>query len=304
MNEQLERILAELAALLDGTVDTFIAATNAAEREALDGLIALLDDLEYGSGGSVRQTAANLRRVADFRAEATRILNSGSFASAVTEYAAAYGAIQRLANQYFETAVANFTVPAVLNALREQAVSQAVGTLAGAGLDAGVSAQIERLLLANISTGATKAQLAGALRQNLLSLPGTNGILARYSETYTDTALHTFARQYMDLAAGDLGLDWYLYEGSKKETSRPFCVKFAGKFWHRREVENMGRGLQPSGNTPLSGDELQGRIKGTNASSIFSNAGGWRCRHIFIPVAIEAVPESAIARARAAGFVQ
>lgn len=303
MTSASQQILDDLIALIDGTLAAFGAATTEAERELLDGLTALLDDFEYTSGSGVRQTAANIRRIADIRAEATRILTSGAFAVAVAQYTSAFAQVQQLANAYFQQAVTDFAAQPVLEALRQEAVQQAVGTLAGAGINAGVSAQIEKLLMDNVATGASKAQLAGALRQNLLSSGGTNGLLARYAETYTDTSLHTYARQYMDLVAGDLGLDWYLYEGSKKETSRPFCIRFAGKYWHKREVQNMGRGLQPSGLTPLSADELQGRIKGTNASSIFSNAGGWRCRHLFIPVAIEAVPDSAIKRAKAEGFL-
>jgi len=126
------------------------------------------------------------------------------------------------------------------------------------------------------------------------------GQLMRYSKQITTDGLNQFNASYNETIAKDLGLEWYFYSGGKRKTSRPFCKKYAGRYFHKKEVQDFGRRKDLDGSNLCGGssktDLCAGRVKGTNASNIWRYRGGHNCSHLYKPTLIDGVPKSVVAR--------
>lgn len=101
-------------------------------------------------------------------------------------------------------------------------------------------------------------------------------------------------------AADDIGAEFFLYQGRNIKTTRPFCKDRAGRYWHRKEIEEWGESAKDN---PWSG-----MVDGTNAENIWIYLGGWygderSCRHVLVPVSIDAVPQEDISRMRSKGLI-
>jgi len=116
------------------------------------------------------------------------------------------------------------------------------------------------------------------------------GNLMRYSKQITIDAMNQFNATYNETVANDLGLEWYYYSGANRSTSRSFCKKYSGKYYHKEEVKDF------------ASERWEGKIPATNESSIFKYRGGWNCRHVFKPTTINSVPKSVINRAKKKGY--
>ena len=71
------------------------------------------------------------------------------------------------------------------------------------------------------------------------------------------------------------GIEKWLYLGGLVKDSRPFCVARAGKEFTTEEVLAW---------PAEEGYQWDGMINPTDESNIFTNLGGWACRHILSPV--------------------
>ena len=91
-----------------------------------------------------------------------------------------------------------------------------------------------------------------------------------------DTIAREYAFQYRrqqgQILATKLNVKYFLYFGTEIETSRCFCRKRKGNIYTKQEIESW------------SDLDWNGKIKGTNKTTIFQNAGGWLCRDDILPV--------------------
>ena len=72
--------------------------------------------------------------------------------------------------------------------------------------------------------------------------PDVNGKVAGYLNTAAFDTLNAQARHEHELVSGELGMNWFLYLGGLRKTSRQFCRDKAGKLFHRldaKEWENQ-----------------------------------------------------------------
>lgn len=104
-------------------------------------------------------------------------------------------------------------------------------------------------------------------------------------------------RSITQTAADQLGVQFYLYQGSEIDTTRPFCEERRGKVWHKTEIEGW------------ASLEWAGKVKGTNEDTIFLYLGGWYgkergCRHALTPLARRDVPASDLARMKSKGLIE
>ena len=113
---------------------------------------------------------------------------------------------------------------------------------------------------------------------------GKLGSLERYSGQIATDSLNQYSRNYDQAVTSDLGLEWVWYSSGLKGTSRRYCKRRAGKYFHVKEMEASASLKWP------------GKIPNTNASNIQRYAGGYNCMHKYLPTVIEAVPDSVVAR--------
>ena len=115
----------------------------------------------------------------------------------------------------------------------------------------------------------------------------------KFSGPRAEDILQRFARNMNDLMSIGFQLVWIKYTGGLIETSRDFCIEKDGGYYHVGEVR-----LWPRQEAPW-----QGMLPATNKYTIFTNAGGYNCRHNFEYVDAKKVPQSVKDRARRKGFV-
>jgi hypothetical protein len=83
--------------------------------------------------------------------------------------------------------------------------------------------------------------------------------------TFTRDLFQAVDRETNKIYADELGIDYFLYSGTIKDNTRPFCKARAGNYYSREEVKSW-KDL-----------DFQGKIKvGYNP---FTHCGGYNCRH-------------------------
>lgn len=114
----------------------------------------------------------------------------------------------------------------------------------------------------------------------------------KFSGPRSEDILQRFARNMNDLMSINFRLSWVRYVGGLIETSRDFCEGKDGGYYHIEEVKRWPRQDGP----------WVGMLPGTNKYTIFTNAGGYNCRHNFEYVEASKVPQSVKDRAAKKGF--
>jgi hypothetical protein len=249
---------------------------------AADGLIADLDKIEAamirlilrrlaemsGTKDGLRLTAANAKRLNKLGREISEALKTQKYSSAVTNYLREFSELEKLMIDKHQF-INSISIPkGFFNDLKQHSLTFAEERLIGEGFDrAFVDPLMERvgnLVLTGADFGDIEAELAAHITEGSSSLSRYLGQIA------TDTI-----NQYngaMDQRIGrEFGLEWLVYSGSIIATSRPQCVRWAGKrYIHQSQLPAEIRWANNQGS---------GMIPGTTASTFVINTGGYRCRH-------------------------
>lgn len=167
-------------------------------------------------------------------------------------------------------------------------------------LDAGVDTNFLQPILTKIQdaivVGGNVNDLVDELQIYITGGTEGAGALRRYISQVSSDAINQFNANYNQAVTSDLGFEFYKYVGTVINDTRPFCKHYVNKYLHKKEVEALGDGKNPTTGTNLAQPMMNGRIKGTNSSNIFTYRGGWNCRHTFAPVATRQVPQSDLRR--------
>ncbi len=82
----------------------------------------------------------------------------------------------------------------------------------------------------------------------------------------------TFSREYNQVVSDDLNLQYYTYVGTRRESSRQWCIARKGRYFKKSEVLSWIK------------QNWDGKIPGTNQNTIFSYCGGYGCVDEFYPI--------------------
>ena len=104
---------------------------------------------------------------------------------------------------------------------------------------------------------------------------------------------------------------FFRYAGGILNDSREFCVHRNNHYFHIKEIELWGEMKEYSDSQKnfvtikewKKENGWKGMIAGTNPQNIFTNIGGYNCRHSLVPVPISAVPKKDIERVLELGFI-
>lgn len=178
----------------------------------------------------------------------------------------------------------------------ELAKQKTIVDLLDAGVDVNFLQVIDSIIQDSITVGANINDLVDELDVYINGGGKGVGALKRYVSQVSSDAINQFNANYSQAITSDLGFEWYKYTGTVIQDTRPFCSDFVNKYYHKKEVEQLGIAVNPFTQTGLTSAQLKGRINGTNSSSIFTNKGGWNCRHFFSPLSTRQVPRSTLQR--------
>ena len=291
----------KIANVMDGGVDTFLDGVEKSQTGMFNKTLSIVKELETDVNGNIKQTVKNLKLLARVRKTIVDEILTESYQKRVSTFTNQYPAIASLNNGYFESIEAAFEPNRELyKQIVQKSIQTTSASLLDSGIDQNVIEPIIRIVDDSVSTGATFADMVDELRLTIKGDPERLGRLMRYSTQITTDALNQFNGIYNETIAKDLDLQWYFYSGGIRKTSRPFCKKYAGRYFHKKEVEDFGRKKDLDGSNlcggPSKTDLCAGRIPGTNSSSIYRYRGGYFCKHVYKATLINAVPKAVINR--------
>lgn len=282
---------------LDKAVADFNKSIPGIQKQIAAEIDLLVKDLDI-TGDTIKSNVKNLRRIAAFKDKIQSIIQNSDYPDKVNDFVKAFEQVAVLQNQYFTKLTGDFTPMKILDEIKMQSIDSAIESLTEAGLNANLINPIHDILLKNVTTGGSYSELSNQLRDFIVTNENGDGRLERYTKQITTDSLNQYSRQYSNLVANDLGLDWFMYDGSIIKTSRAFCEACVKKkYIHRSEFPKLLKGDFPEfkeekGTIYEKTGLPDGMIAGTNTANFPVYAGGYNCNHQLIPVSDVVVPNN------------
>lgn len=208
---------------------------------------------------------------------ADTIVTNAPYQLQVAEVIKGFEMLSELSNEYITLAIGDFSdKKALYKAILETNIATTKDALLGAGIRENFGTAIQEVLKDNIAGIGSRSQLNKTLRKFIEGSPEEAPFLNRYIKQTTNDAVMTFNSDYIQTIAADLDVEYYLYAGTLIADSRPFCQARAGRYFTTDQVKAWAN---------LKG--WNGRMAGTNSSTIFIYRGGYNCRHQLWPVSKE-----------------
>lgn len=208
---------------------------------------------------------------------ADTIINNTTYQAQVAEVIAGYKMLADLSNEFISLSIGDFKPKTELyKAILEANIATTKDALLGAGIRENFGTAIQEVLKDNIAGVGTRTELNKTLRKFIEGTPEEAPFLNRYIKQTTNDSVMTFNSEYIQTISDDLGVEYYLYAGTLIADSRAFCTARAGRYFTKEEVQKWAS---------LKG--WDGRMKGTNSTTIFTYRGGYNCRHQLWPVSKE-----------------
>lgn len=288
---------------MQGAIDDFNSTVPASQRSMLSAIQLELKDLSLDNSGNIKASVANLKLAGKIKADLQNLILTDKYLGNVQDFVDQYITIAQLQNQYWSSIESEFKPGPLLDEIRNQAVDDTVKSLGEQGIGANIAEEITQILQSNITTGGSYAQLNDQLRTALTDQEGNPGLLTRYSKQITTDAINQYSAQYTKAVSDDLGYEWFAYQGSDIQTTRPFCDAMTDfTFFNVSEIPRLLKAQNLYYTNKKSGQrELvpiypktglpNGMIPGTNPSNFQINRGGYNCGHQIRPVAASLVPD-------------
>ena len=293
---------------IDNEVNRFLEGVDKSQKGIFNRLLATVKGIETNPDGSIKQTVKNLKILSSVRKTIENEIITDAYIKRVDSLSNQFPAIAQLNNGYFKTIEKAFDPN---RELYKEVIKSSINATRASLLDSGVAENvinpIVNIVDNSVTSGATFSDMVDELRVIIKGDKERLGQLMRYSKQITQDALNQFNAGYNETIAKDLDLEWFFYSGGKRRTSRPFCKKYAGRYFHKKEVEDFGRRKDLDGSNLCGGssktDLCQGRIKGTNSSNIWRYRAGFNCKHLYKPTLIDSVPKSVVKRNLEKGYI-
>lgn len=277
-----EQILKDLISEIENSIAEFLEGLPSVQGSVFDSLVDLSKELIIPARTAAHQIH-NLRTLSRLNNKIGSVILTDGYSEKVKSFVRKFDEVQKIQNRYFNAVASDFKVKTLYDEIKKSYVNFTIESLTDAGV-ADVSSQIKKLLLQNITSGASYSKMVSDMRSYL---EGNNGALVKYARQITTDSLNQYSASYTKAVTEDLGLKWYRYVGSNIRTTRPFCRALTEKdFVHESELPAISKGV-------INGRQVStaGMMPGTNANTILVYRGGYNCSHQLYPVSEFAVPE-------------
>ena len=274
-----------IESLIDGAVNLFLKGSDKTQDKMFSGVLRIVKNLDLNPDGSVKQTAKNMKNMIYIRSMLSRVIRTNEYIRNVNKFTDEFTAVKELNDEYFTTLSDVFNAnKGFYNEILNQEIQITKNSLIEAGIDENIIKPVENVIKTNIGAGGQYKDLVEQLRTEILGDQERLGNLMRYSKQIAWDSIAQFNRNYSQAVTEDLGMEWFVYSTGLIADSRSYCRKRVGKYFHKKEVQDSAR------------LKWEGKAKGTNASNIFTYAGGYNCRHEYRAVLTEQVPKNGIER--------
>lgn len=272
-------------------VNSFIKKLPKAQTALFEEIVSISKDFIVPAK-TVKEQAGNLRLLSKIDTKIKEILITPEYQNSVDDYIDAFEDISKMQNKYFSSIATGFKTNQLLNEIKKQATQSAIERLTGDEIHGKVGSGITDILRRNINTAKSYKTILSEVNKYLNGSENRDGVFKKNFKALVNDSINMFAREYTKAVTDDLGLKWYVYAGSLKTTSRPFCKALIGASYdcmpyiHESQLNEISKGHICGNVVPLDG-----LYETTNGSNIVADAGGYNCAHQFYPVSEFVVPK-------------
>jgi len=286
-----QQSLSSLTEFLDNSIDNFSSDIPDVQNQTFKRVQGLLRELDIRRG-SVKASAANLRKINRIKREIEFLVLSDKYLKDVDKFTLAFDKSTTLQTTYFSTIKEGFQTPKFIETLQKASIDNTKVALTQSGIRANVVDKAGDIIQRNITESASFGDLVDDMRNFLTQTPESVGALKRYTSQIVTDSLNTYAAEYNRFVSDNLNLKWHVYSGSLVKDSRSFCKSLIKKeYIHKSEF-----GKVSSGSFVPKPIDLKGLKPGTNAKTLQVFRGGFNCNHLLTPVTDEFVPDKIRAR--------
>lgn len=292
----------DIVKAINGAIEDFNQGVPATQKSMLNAILVELKNLDLDSAGNIKTSVQNLKVIGKIKGDLNNLVVTDRYLTDVQGFVDSIISVSQLQNDYWQSIESTFSPGPLLNEIKSQAITDTVNVLTENGIAANISDALQAIMQTSVSSGGSYADLTDQLRTALTDQEGNPGLLSKYARTYTTDALNTFAAQYNQTISDDLGYEWFAYQGSDIETTRPFCDAMTDfTFFSRDEIpsllaaENLYYTNKKTGKRELvpiypKTGLPQGMKAETTPANFQTLRGGWNCGHQIRPVPASAVP--------------
>ena len=265
MNDEL-KILDEIDAQIEAMVYQFVENFNLkVSKEIQEAILEFIDTLNSDLDLTSRLARAKL--INKFRDELAKTIKNGAIADGYVALIANYKIIVNAANSYF-SALSSAYKKELYRDIYKESILYLKESLTGQGIAEIIANKVVDILYEFNMRGTTKKELKAYLKEFF----NKKNITTRYVEQIANDAVHQMTSTYQLKIANDLNIEYYYYAGTRKDTSRQFCISRYGTAFTKKEVQAW------------ADLDWSGKIAGTNKNNIFVYRGGHNCRHTLRPI--------------------
>jgi hypothetical protein len=292
-------IIEQLTEVIEMRVSQWGERMPELQRQSYDVVLNLTADLDTDADGKIKPTTKNIKIISKIKDELNRVIFDKRYQDDLDLLLEDYNEITKLQNQYFTFSVGRFKVPSVMEQISNLARESVIDQLGQDAIGVNFVDPVRDILVKNVTTGGSRAEFIEQVREYILDTDAGEGKLAKYTKQIVTDSLNQYSANYSAVLTDDLGLEWYQYSGSLKDTSRPICdalieaKKGCMPFIHRSQFQEIVDGYVCGERVPIY-DKTglpQGMIPGTNAANFRINRGGYTCNHQLYPVSAAIVPK-------------
>jgi hypothetical protein len=293
-----DAIIRQITDLIEARIEAWNSKMPKLQEDSYKVVLELSAELET-TNGQIKPSVKNIKTIAKIKAELDKTIFSKEYQDDLDAIINDYKSISELQQAYFTAVVGKFKVPSVLEQIQSLAQDSVINQLGQDAIGANFTGPIKDILVKNVTTGGSRADFIEQAREFILNTDTGDGRLVRYTKQIVTDSMNQFSANYNATITDDLGLKWYKYDGSLKDTSRPFCDALIGAkkscmpYIHVSQLEEIVNGHICGEQVPIY-DKTglpAGMIAGTNASNFRINRGGYNCNHQLYPVSAAVVPK-------------
>lgn len=284
---------------IDEAIATFIEQIPASQTDMLQALDEELRKLDLADG-KIKPTVANIKIVSNIKNKLLKVVLTDSYKGQVKQFLKAFNDITKLQNSYWSSIEKKFKPSSILKQIKQIAIEDTATKLMEAGIDANVAQPISDILTTNITQGGSYKDLQNHLKEAITTTETSPGLLDRYTKQITVDSVNQYNRNYTQIVSSDLGYEWYSYQNTLINTSRPFCIAMHEvRYFHVSQIADL---LQAKGlyYTDKKGKRVKVRLNPktnlpdgmyatTNVSNFLTLLGGYNCGHQAGPVSANLV---------------
>lgn len=287
---------------LNGALDKFHGTLPAIQLKVYEDVRDQISKLDVLRNGRIKPTVKNLILVRNINKRILQIILSADYNAGIKELMQAYTDLEELNALYWKQLDENFKPTSILKEIKQQAIDQAVQQLTESGLEANVLDKVSEVLKTNVTAGGSYKALTEQLKEVLTNTEEGPGVIEKHAKQITTDSIHQYNATYNYVVASGLKYEWYKYDNSDIETTRPFCDAMTDvKYFHIALVPAL---LKAKYLTYVNkkGERVpvpvyaktglpHGLYPGTDESNFFIRRGGYNCGHQIRPMNTGQVPD-------------